>query len=63
MRRIAEERRIGIVLISSELEELIRCANRVVTIYDGRLTRDLGEDQIDMGLILSSIIGATPAAA
>jgi ribose transport system ATP-binding protein len=63
MRRIAEEQRIGIVLVSSELEELIKCSNRVMTIYDGRLTRELKEDQLTMEVILGSIIGATQAAA
>ena len=63
MKRIAEEQRMGIVLISSELEELLKCCNRVVTIYDGRLTLELSEKQLTAESILSSIIGANQAAA
>ena len=57
MKRIAEEQRVGIVLISSELEELLKCANRVITIYHGRIYGELGENQLTMERVLSLVIG------
>lgn len=67
MKRIAEEQRVGIVLVSSELEELLRCANRIITIYRGRIHGELQENQLTMERVLSSVIGieeqqAAPAA-
>ena len=59
MKRIAEEERVGIVLISSELEELMKCATRVISIYNGRLHRELAGDQLTMENVLSSVIGMT----
>ena len=59
MKRIAEEERAGIVLISSELEELLKCSNRVITIYNGRVHGELAEDQLTMENVLSSVIGMT----
>ncbi len=57
MKRIAEEQRVGIVLISSELEELLKCANRIITIYNGRIHSELAGDALTMENVLSSVIG------
>ena len=57
MKRIAEEQHMGIVLISSELEELLRCANRVITIYKGQLHQEIPEHQLTMEKVLSCVIG------
>jgi len=57
MKKIAEEQRVGIVLISSELEELLKCANRVITIYHGRIYGELGENQLTLERVLSLVIG------
>jgi ribose transport system ATP-binding protein len=35
MKRLAEEERIGIILISSEMNEVLKCSNRIITIYFG----------------------------
>jgi ribose transport system ATP-binding protein len=35
MKRLAEEKQIGIILISSELNEALKCSNRIITIYFG----------------------------
>jgi ribose transport system ATP-binding protein len=35
MKRLAEEERIGIILVSSELNELLKCSNRIITVYFG----------------------------
>jgi len=57
MKRIAEEQRVGIVLISSELEELLKCANRIITIYHGQIHGELQANQLTMERVLSSVIG------
>ncbi len=57
MKRIAEEQRVGIVLISSELEELVKCSNRIITIYNGRMLGSFTEDRLNMEDVLSSVIG------
>ena len=61
MKRVAEEERVGIVLISSELEELLKCSNRVITIYNGRLHQETAESQLTMESVLSSMIGRAAA--
>jgi ribose transport system ATP-binding protein len=35
MKRLAEEEQIGIILISSELNEALKCSNRIITVYFG----------------------------
>lgn len=35
IKELAEEG-IGIILISSELDEIKKCSNRIITIYDGK---------------------------
>lgn len=57
MQRIAEEKRVGIIFISSEIEELIRCSNRIITIYNGRKFCEFKEDQINTENVVSSVIG------
>ena len=57
MRQITEEKRIAIVLVSSELEELVKCANRVISIYKGRIFGELESSQITMERLLSLVIG------
>ena len=36
MKKIAQERQVGIILISSEMNELRKCANRIISLYNGR---------------------------
>ncbi len=57
MKRLAEEERVGIILISSEIEEILKCANRVITIYNGRVHSELDRGQLTMEKVLSSVIG------
>lgn len=58
LKKLAEEERIGVILISSEIKELLKCANRIITIYAGRvngeLTVDAGTRQAD---VMAGIIG------
>ena len=58
MQTMAEERRIGIILVSSEIEELLRCANRVVSIYRGAVVGRSDIDRLNGENIVASIIGA-----
>ena len=58
MKRLAEEERIAVVLISSELDEIIKCTSRVITCYMGRKTAEYTADQIDRSEIMCQIIGA-----
>ena len=58
MRELAEERGVGIILISSEMEEVRKCANRLIILYDGRLVGEFGpEDSKDD--ILAAVIGVS----
>ncbi len=59
MKRLAEDERVGIILISSELEEVLKCASRVITIYNGHLLRELTQDELTMENVLSYVIGMT----
>ncbi|MPL93137.1 Ribose import ATP-binding protein RbsA [bioreactor metagenome] len=35
MKKLAEEQSMGIILISSEMEEIIKCSNRIIAMYQG----------------------------
>ncbi len=56
MRQLAEEEGIGIILISSEMEEIIKCSNRVIAMHEGTVS---GEFSVSEGkeVLLSAIIG------
>lgn len=56
MKKLAEENEIGIILISSELDEVRKCSNRIISLYSGRKSGEY-EAGVDQELILSSIIG------
>ncbi|MEF9941886.1 MAG: sugar ABC transporter ATP-binding protein [Lachnospiraceae bacterium] len=56
MKELAEEKGIGIILISSEMEEVQKCANRIIALYDGKQAGEFDE-KADKEQILSSIIG------
>jgi ribose transport system ATP-binding protein len=56
MKRLAEEKQIGIILISSEMNEVLKCSNRIITMYFGEKT---GESRapFDKTQILNEIMG------
>lgn len=56
MKQLAEEAHIGIILISSEMEEIMRCSNRIITLYDGKKVGEF-DRETEKDTILSSIIG------
>lgn len=56
MQTLAEEG-IGIILISSEIEEVMKCSNRIITMYHGRKQGEFpGETKKD--ILLASMLGA-----
>ena len=56
MQKIAEEQRIAIVLISSEIEELLKCSNRVLCLYEGHINDEVSGDALTESHLLNSII-------
>lgn len=56
MKRLAEEEQIGIIMISSEMEEIMKCSNRIIALYDGH---NAGEYDVstDDRTLLGAIIG------
>ena len=58
MKELAEKERVGIILVSSEMEELLRCSNRVVAIYHGKKTGEFDANTTSAPQIVSAIIGA-----
>ena len=54
---------LGIVLISSELEEIIGLAHRVLVMRRGRIVSDLEGDSITEGRILAAAFADQPSGA
>ena len=47
----------SVIFISSELEEVLRVSNRILTMYKGRITAQLDQKNADMNLIMQYITG------
>ena len=56
MKELAEQKGIGIILISSEMDEIRKCSNRIIALYDGRKVGEFPATA-DKEEILSAIIG------
>lgn len=56
MKKLAEEKEIGIILISSEMDEIKKCSNRIIALYEGEKYGEFSSDE-SHGKILSAIIG------
>lgn len=56
MKELAEEKGIGIILISSEMEEIKKCSNRIIALYEGKKAGEY-DAEADKEAILSAIIG------
>jgi ribose transport system ATP-binding protein len=56
MRQIAENESVGVILISSEMKEIIKCSNRVIAMYNGKTAGEYPQNA-DSGDILHSILG------
>ncbi|WP_182086428.1 sugar ABC transporter ATP-binding protein [Aureimonas sp. ME7] len=60
MKTLAEEG-VGIVLISSEMTELRRCASRILTLHSGRLTGDFDAATTETETLVGAIFATGPA--
>lgn len=47
----------SVIFISSELEEVLRVSNRILTMYKGRITGELEQDKTDINEIMHYITG------
>ncbi len=56
MKKLAEEEKIGIIMISSELQEIKKCSNRVITMYEGKISGEFN-NETEQEEILSAMIG------
>jgi ribose transport system ATP-binding protein len=56
MKELAEEKGIGIILISSEMEEIRKCSNRIIVLYNGKKAGEF-DSNADKENILSAVIG------
>ncbi|WP_438382293.1 sugar ABC transporter ATP-binding protein [Asaia sp. BMEF1] len=57
MQRLAEEG-VGIILVSSEMSELQRCATRIVSLYSGRINGSFDHETTEISTLVASIIGS-----
>lgn len=56
MKELAEEKGIGIILISSEMDEVKKCSNRIIALYEGKQAGEY-DARADKDTLLSAIIG------
>ncbi len=56
MKKIAEEDGVGIILISSEMNEIKKCSNRIISLYKGKKAGEYSKDA-NTEDIMSSILG------
>lgn len=57
IKELAEKEQVGIIIISSELEEALKCSNRIICIYNGKKAGEFETDISTKSDILNSIIG------
>lgn len=57
IKKIAEEKGVGIILISSEMNELLKCSNRIISMYEGEKIKE--HEGVQQDEILSAILGLT----
>ena len=56
MRELAQEG-VGVILVSSEINELRQCASRIVTMHNGRITGEFGTAETSTETIVGAIFG------
>ncbi|HLW59854.1 MAG TPA: sugar ABC transporter ATP-binding protein [bacterium] len=59
MRDLVEGGETSMIFISSDLDELLRCANRVITVYGGRIVGEFNPEVSGKTEIIASMIGET----
>ncbi|GAB0112942.1 sugar ABC transporter ATP-binding protein [Acidisoma sp. C75] len=52
---------MGLIVISSELEELVRLCDRILSVYDGRIVAELAGDDITQERVSSSYLSSAEA--
>ena len=52
-----EEQGGAIIMISSELPEVLSMSNRVLTVCDGRITGEFSPEEVDPSVIMDRAIG------
>ena len=57
MKELAEKEQIGIILISSEMDEVQKCSNRIITLHEGYKTGEFNPSEGKEAL-MGAIIGA-----
>ncbi|MDF1569587.1 MAG: ATP-binding cassette domain-containing protein, partial [Spirochaetaceae bacterium] len=60
MKELADRADIGIILVSSEMEEVLKCSNRIITLYDGNITGDFKQG-VPKETIMRAILENTTA--
>lgn len=58
IKKLAEKKRIAVILISSELDEILKCSSRIITLYQGEITGRFITEQTSRTEIISAMIGA-----
>jgi ribose transport system ATP-binding protein len=58
MKEIAEKEKISIILISSEIDELIKCSNRILVVYRGEKAGEFQTGSTDRTDIIEAMIGS-----
>ena len=61
MRDLAEEGQTCIIFISSDLDELLKCASRVITVYNGQIAGEFNTEDSNKTEIVASMIGERAA--
>lgn len=56
MKELAEKEGIGIILISSEMDEVRKCSNRIIALYNGKQAGEF-DSAADKDAILGAILG------
>jgi ribose transport system ATP-binding protein len=56
MKKLAEEEHVGVILISSEMNEVLKCSNRVITMYFGNKMNESAAP-FDRTKLLNEIMG------
>lgn len=59
MKALAEQG-VGVILISSEMAELRRCASRIITMHGGQITGDFDAATTDTETLVGAIFATTP---
>lgn len=59
MKKHAEESGVGIILISSEMEEVLKCSNRILAMYHGHIVQEFSSKEADKESVLNAIMGIT----